>query len=130
MDRSEWLKSLKPDDIVANKRHTYDCEVFYETFIVMKITPKGQIRLTNNILLDSDGYYEKRLGFSDRIRIHIEPYTDEIIAFNERRKRDKELERELYKVLDIVHKKASSIPNKEEVLEYLKGVIKSEKRNN
>ena len=73
MERTEWLKSLKEGDLVADKRYNG----YYSIFKIKNITPKGGIRLETGHLLKENGEYYKFEGWSS-ISIYIEPLTEEI----------------------------------------------------
>lgn len=80
INREEWLKSLKPGDEVANMEHSYYSrnEKHYRFYKVKNITAKGNIRLTNGVLLDSNGYYRSYKDYGS-MKYEIEPITDEIL---------------------------------------------------
>lgn len=85
-NREEWLKTLKKGDKVANKtREGFSGQKAYQFLEVKNITAKGNIRLTNGILLNENGYYYKYENWNS-CTYDIEPITDEIIEYEKNRK--------------------------------------------
>lgn len=100
MERNEWLKGLKAGDVVVSKQTSnLTGEEYYQSYKIKKITPKGQIRLDNDILLDANGYYHKHERFSSGRTILIEPLTDEIIAYEKNRREKIKLVQEVKTLL-------------------------------
>lgn len=103
MTREEWLKSLKAGDKVANKNGgSYN---FYE---VKKITPAGQMRLTNNTLLNQDGKYYSYSRFGST-SYDIEEITEEIVEYLKNRKKKTALYLEVRDLLEVKTIEISSL---------------------
>lgn len=84
-EREEWTKSLKVGDVVANEvSHGCKREKGYEFFEIKNITKKGNIRLTNGILLNSNGTYHKFDAWTS-VDYHIEPATEELLEYEKDR---------------------------------------------
>lgn len=99
-DRELWLKNLKKGDKVANKSTTgLNREECYKFLEIKNVTAKGNIRLTNNILLDSNGYYSKFENWTS-ITYNIEPITEEIIKFEKDRREYNNLKYEIANLCD------------------------------
>lgn len=124
MDRDEWLKTLKPGDKVANKEYSgLDREKQYRFYEIKKITPKGSIRLTNDILLNSKGCYYKYIGWGHCKAYNIEPITQEILDYEEERKAYNNLRYEVDELCDKFRRKTYDI----ETLKQLKILLEKEK---
>jgi hypothetical protein len=79
MNREEWLKSLKIGDKVADKNvDHYSSDISYSFYTIKSITKKGNIRLDNGILLNSDGKYYKFENWHST-SYNIEPITEELL---------------------------------------------------
>lgn len=119
MERVEWLKSLKQGDKVANKTKSgWEDEICYMFYEVKNITAKGNIRLTNGILLNENGEYHKYENWSST-DYYIEPITDEILNFEKDRREYNDLRREVRELCDNFRKKNYSI----EALKQLKEIL-------
>lgn len=109
MERSEWLKTLKAGDKVANKSksgwNNETCYMFYE---VKNVTAKGKIRLTNGILLNTNGEYHKYENWNST-DYYIEPVTDEILKFEKDRREYNNIKREVSELCDNFRKNNYSI---------------------
>ena len=122
MSREDWLKSLKSGDKVANKTTSgFNREVYYETLEVKNITNKGNIRLTNGILLNSNGEYHKYENWNSTDYL-IEPLTNEILEYEKNRREHKSLRYEVAELCDNFRKEQYTI----EELKKLKEILKKE----
>lgn len=99
MEREEWLKSLKPGDDVVNKFYQEGGSYYYRSFKVKKVTPTGQIRLSNDILLNSNGRYNRHEPFGGSVSYDIEPLTEEILEYSRIRKKKFALQSEVKEIL-------------------------------
>lgn len=123
-NKEEWLKTLKAGDKVANKVKNYnDIEAYYKFYEVKNITPKGQIRLTNGILLNEKGEYHKFERFSST-HYCIEPITNEILQYEKDKKRRTELYLEVRGMLEkkAIECKSWSIERLENVKKFLEDI--------
>lgn len=74
-DKEAWVKSLKPGDRVAKRVikssgwHRYNVSTTYNILTVVRITPKGYLRLSDNDLIKPDSF----------IYTSIQPVTQEIL---------------------------------------------------
>lgn len=119
MERVEWLKNLKSGDKVANKTKTgWDNQTCYRFYEIKNITAKGNIRLTNGILLNANGEYHKYENWNST-DYYIEPITDEILKFEKDRREYNNLRREVRELFDNFGKKEYSI----EILKELKEIL-------
>lgn len=122
IDRKEWLKSLKIGDKVANKHNSsWDNELSYEFLEIKNITAKGNIRLTNGILLNDNGYYHKYENWNS-IYYKIEPITDKILEFEKNRREHNKLKSEVRSLLDNLRLNRCSV----EELKQLKEILSRE----
>jgi hypothetical protein len=117
--RKEWLEGLRPGDKVANEVTVgFGNDKAYQFHEVKNVTKKGQIRLTNGILLDENGYYHK---FKDwhSTTYKIEPVTDEILKFEEDRKAFDKLRYEVTVLCEGFRKGLYSIEDLKQIKELL-----------
>lgn len=115
MKRIEWLKTLKSGDKVANKTTTgWDREICYMFYEVKNITIKGNIRLTNGILLNSNGEYHKYANYNS-VDYYIEPITEEILQFEKDRVAYNNIKREVSKLCDNFKKNSYSLAELKEL---------------
>lgn len=118
-EREIWIKSLKKGDKVANEVYNRFNGKYYEFLEVKNITPKGNIRLTNNILLDSNGYYYKYIQYGGSKEYKIIPITKEIVSFEKNRKEYNKIFNDVSKLCDNFCRKNYTI----EDLELLKEIL-------
>lgn len=135
-NREEWLKSLKPGDKVASRvvlgyvwsdsNSVYNDT--YEILEVKKITPKGYIRLSNNILLSENGTYHKYDTWYHSTSYNIEPITKEILdkvsLFKEFREQGRILLKNIDKINKLWSQSDLSLGELKRVNEFLSNFIK------
>lgn len=115
MERSEWLRTLKAGDKVANKSKSgWNNETCYTFYEVKNVTAKGNIRLTNGILLNTNGEYHKYENWRST-DYYIEPVTDEILKFEKDRREYNNLKREVSELCDNFRKNKYSIEELKEL---------------
>lgn len=119
MDRQEWLKSLKIGDKVANEiKVGFNNEKAYEFLEVKNVTAKGNIRLTNGILLNSNGFYSKYENWRST-RYEIEPITNEILEYEKNRREYNNLKGEVRGLIDNFSRYRCSIEDLKQLKEIL-----------
>lgn len=119
MERVEWLKSLKQGDRVANKTKTgWDNQTCYMFYEVKNITAKGNVRLTNGILLNKNGEYHKYENWNSTDYC-IEPITDEILKFEKDRREYNNLRIEVRELCNNFGKNKYSIEELKQLKEIL-----------
>lgn len=107
MNREEWLKSLKVGDKVANKTTSgIDREICYQILEIKNVTNKGNIRLTNGILLNTDYV--------------IEPLTDEILEYEKNRREYKSLRYEVAELCDNFRREKYTVEELKKLKEILR----------
>ena len=119
MERKEWLKTLKIGDKVANKDfNTWRGEVYYDFLEVKNITAKGNIRLTNGVLLDDNGEYFKSSNLKS-IYYKIEPITDSIIKYENERKEKETLVSEIGELFNKFNRKNYTVEELKQIRDIL-----------
>lgn len=120
MNREEWLKSLKVGDKVANKTTSgIDREICYQILEIKNVTNKGNIRLTNGILLNDNGKYHKYENWNSTDYV-IEPLTDEILEYEKNRREYKSLRYEVAELCDNFRREKYTVEELKKLKEILR----------
>ena len=117
-NRTEWLKSLKEgDEVMVVSSQSFHGKS-YKILTVKKITPKGRIRLSNDLLLSENGFY-RNSDLISSVKIEIMPITEELILKMEA----KELKAKLPEFLKVLKDKIDKEEITKEDVDTLKELI-------